>query len=106
MPGRPVSPAANRQAPVSPAPVSGGAHPAEQPPRREVRSHRNGASKPVRVQREDDRVTTKELNRLLGFFDEIRRARAWDEDPDEDPDEAMDSTAMHAAVPPATHAHR
>jgi hypothetical protein len=29
----------------------------------------------------EDRATTSELNRLLGFFDEIRKARAWDEEP-------------------------
>jgi hypothetical protein len=48
-------------------------------PRTEIRSHRTAggkATKPV-----EDRATTSELNRLLGFFDEIRKARAWDEEP-------------------------
>jgi hypothetical protein len=42
----------------------------------EIRSHRNG-KKPAK--RDDDRTSTQELDRLLGFFDEIRRAKAWDE---------------------------
>ena len=33
----------------------------------------------------DDRATTSELHRLLGFFDEIRKARAWDEEPEGQP---------------------
>jgi hypothetical protein len=45
---------------------------------KEIRSHRTG-SKPAK--RADDRTSTQELDRLLGFFDEIRRAKAWDEDP-------------------------
>jgi hypothetical protein len=45
-----------------------------------IRSHRNG-DKPTKIQREDDHADTRELERLLGFFDEIRRARAWDEEP-------------------------
>jgi hypothetical protein len=48
-------------------------------PRTEIRSHRTAggkATKPI-----EDRATTSELNRLLGFFDEIRKARAWDEEP-------------------------
>jgi hypothetical protein len=44
---------------------------------RAIRSHRNDG-KPTK--REDDRTSTQELDRLLGFFDEIRRAKAWDED--------------------------
>ncbi|SRR6266536_971336 len=52
-------------------------------PRQEIRSHRNGSSggKPSK----DDRATTSELHRLLGFFDEIRKARAWDEEPEGQP---------------------
>jgi hypothetical protein len=45
---------------------------------KEIRSHRTG-NKPAK--REDDRTNTQELDRLLGFFDEIRRAKAWDEQP-------------------------
>jgi hypothetical protein len=43
---------------------------------KEIRSH---GRKPAK--RSDDRTNTQELDRLLGFFDEIRRAKAWDEDP-------------------------
>jgi hypothetical protein len=50
-------------------------------PRAEIRSHRTAAGKPTRTGRQDDRATTSDLNRLLGFFDEIRQARAWDEEP-------------------------
>jgi hypothetical protein len=50
-------------------------------PRAEIRSHRTAAGRPARTVREDDRATTSDLNRLLGFFDEIRKARAWDEEP-------------------------
>jgi hypothetical protein len=49
---------------------------------KEIRSHRTG-NKPAK--REDDRTNTQELDRLLGFFDEIRRAKAWDEGPQEEP---------------------
>jgi hypothetical protein len=49
--------------------------------RGEIRSHRTAGGKPSRSGREDDKATTSELNRLLGFFDEIRKARAWDEEP-------------------------
>jgi hypothetical protein len=45
---------------------------------KEIRSHRTG-NKPAK--REDDRTNTQELDRLLGFFDEIRKAKAWDEGP-------------------------
>jgi hypothetical protein len=45
---------------------------------KEIRTHRTG-NKPAK--REDDRTNTQELDRLLGFFDEIRRAKAWDEQP-------------------------
>src|SRR5262249_52043514 len=45
---------------------------------KEIRSHRTG-NKPAK--REDDRTNPQELDRLLGFFDEIRRAKAWDEQP-------------------------
>jgi hypothetical protein len=71
-PGRPPAPDDTPPGGRRPAPP-------EEPLRREVRSHRNAATRP---QREDDRQTTQELKRLLGFFDEIRRARAWDEDPE------------------------
>ena len=72
----PVSPAPL----VHPVPVEFAPEPAPEPvPRREVRSHRNGGDKAGR-DREDDHSTTQELRRLLGFFDEIRRARAWDEE--------------------------
>src|SRR5205814_636042 len=71
----PVSPAPL----VHPVPVEFAPEPAPEPvPRREVRSHRNGGDKAGR-DREDDHSTTQELRRLLGFFDEIRRARAWHE---------------------------
>jgi hypothetical protein len=50
-------------------------------PRSEIRSHRTAAGKAGRAGRDDDKTTTSELNRLLGFFDEIRKARAWDEEP-------------------------
>jgi hypothetical protein len=50
--------------------------------RSEIRSHRTAAGKGGRGGgRDDDKATTSELNRLLGFFDEIRKARAWDEEP-------------------------
>jgi hypothetical protein len=44
---------------------------------REIRSH----NKRGKTSRSDDKTSTQELDRLLGFFDEIRRAKAWDEDP-------------------------
>jgi hypothetical protein len=44
---------------------------------KEIRSHRTG-SKPAK--RSDDKTSTQELDRLLGFFDEIRKAKAWDEE--------------------------
>ena len=68
-------PAPEPVAPPAPAPDD-----VELAPRREVRSHRNG-DKPSR-DRADDHTSTAELKRLLGFFDEIRRARAWDEEPE------------------------
>ncbi|MGC9667713.1 hypothetical protein ACNTMW_14305 [Planosporangium sp. 12N6] len=49
--------------------------------RSEIRSHRTAGGKSGKAIREDDKATTSELNRLLGFFDEIRKARAWDEEP-------------------------
>ncbi|HEV7898408.1 MAG TPA: hypothetical protein VGP31_11250 [Planosporangium sp.] len=49
--------------------------------RTEIRSHRTSGGKGGKAGREDDKATTSELNRLLGFFDEIRKARAWDEEP-------------------------
>jgi hypothetical protein len=55
--------------------------PQELLPRSEIRSHRTAAGKGGRGGRDDDKATTSELNRLLGFFDEIRKARAWDEEP-------------------------
>ena len=48
---------------------------------KEIKSHRTGAKR-GRAQREEEATTasdTAELKRLLGFFDEIRRAKAWDE---------------------------
>jgi hypothetical protein len=45
-----------------------------------VRSHRN-AGKPTRDHDEENPADAEELDRLLGFFDEIRRAKAWDESP-------------------------
>jgi hypothetical protein len=60
-----------------------------EPAGREVRSHRTAEDKPAKKLPEPDRQDTKELQRLLGFFDEIRRAKAWDEDPEwqaEEPD--------------------
>jgi hypothetical protein len=49
--------------------------------RAEIRSHRTAGGKGGKAGRDDDKATTSELNRLLGFFDEIRKARAWDEEP-------------------------
>jgi hypothetical protein len=49
--------------------------------RAEIRSHRTAGGKGARTGRDDDKTTTSELHRLLGFFDEIRKARAWDEEP-------------------------
>jgi hypothetical protein len=50
--------------------------------RTEIRSHRTAAGKGGGwAGRDDDKATESELNRLLGFFDEIRKARAWDEEP-------------------------
>jgi hypothetical protein len=46
-------------------------------PHREIRSHRTAGKA---GKRDDDKTSTQELNRLLGFFDEIRRAKAWDEE--------------------------
>ncbi|GEM_PF-6013912 len=51
---------------------------------KEIKSHRNGAKR-GRGKGDDEVPTasdTAELKRLLGFFDEIRRARAWDEEGD------------------------
>jgi hypothetical protein len=56
---------------------------------KEIRSHRTG-NKPAK--REDDRTNTQELDRLLGFFDEIRRAKAWDEQPQEQPQKRVGGT--------------
>ncbi|GAB3874775.1 hypothetical protein [Dactylosporangium cerinum] len=64
---------------------------------REIRSH----GKKAKATRADDKTSTQELDRLLGFFDEIRRAKAWDED---SPGSATDeATARRAAAgqPPA-----
>jgi hypothetical protein len=49
--------------------------------RTEIRSHRTSGAKSAKAAREDGKADTSELNRLLGFFDEIRKARAWDEEP-------------------------
>ena len=77
-------------APVTPGgPMPSPAAPAPAPSGREVRSHRTAEDKPAKKMPEADRHDTKELQRLLGFFDEIRRAKAWDEDPEwqaEEPD--------------------
>jgi hypothetical protein len=62
---------------------------------REIRSH-NKKGKTVRA---DDKTSTQELDRLLGFFDEIRRAKAWDEDAGT-PDEQAAKRAA-AGQPPA-----
>ena len=78
-PGHPVQQPAPPPSPAvygTPAPSPEDSQPL---PRTEIRSHRTAggkATKPV-----EDRATTSELNRLLGFFDEIRKARAWDEEP-------------------------
>jgi hypothetical protein len=45
-----------------------------------IRSHRPGLGRAER-HIQDEKADTNELHRLLGFFDEIRRARAWDEEP-------------------------
>jgi hypothetical protein len=83
----PAQPAYQQPAPAQPAyqqpaPAQPGPSPEDSQalPRGEIRSHRT-AAKPSRGAREDDKATTSELNRLLGFFDEIRKARAWDEEP-------------------------
>jgi hypothetical protein len=76
--------AGTSQAPVrsQPAPSASPSLEDSQPlPRTEIRSHRTSGGKANKAVREDDRHTTSELNRLLGFFDEIRKARAWDEEP-------------------------
>lgn len=57
---------------------------------KEVRSHRTGGKAP---KRDDDKTNTQELDRLLGFFDAIRQAKAWDEDPTAD--ESSDKRAVH-----------
>ncbi|WP_433614933.1 hypothetical protein ACQP2P_10070 [Dactylosporangium sp. CA-139114] len=62
---------------------------------REIRSH-NKKGKTVRA---DDKTSTQELDRLLGFFDEIRRAKAWDEDPGTPEQQAAKRAA--AGQPPA-----
>ncbi|WP_426511239.1 hypothetical protein ACPPVO_11805 [Dactylosporangium sp. McL0621] len=62
---------------------------------REIRSH----NKKGKVQRADDKTSTQELDRLLGFFDEIRRAKAWDEDPSSPDQQAAKRAA--AGQPPA-----
>ncbi|GIG71695.1 hypothetical protein Pfl04_00990 [Planosporangium flavigriseum] len=52
--------------------------------RTEIRSHRTASGKGGRAVRDEEKATASdasELNRLLGFFDEIRKARAWDEEP-------------------------
>ncbi|NJC86124.1 hypothetical protein [Planosporangium mesophilum] len=49
--------------------------------RTEIRSHRTSGTKSAKAAREEGKADTSELNRLLGFFDEIRKARAWDEQP-------------------------
>jgi hypothetical protein len=45
-----------------------------------VRSHRPGLGRAERHIQEG-KADSGELHRLLGFFDEIRKARAWDEEP-------------------------
>lgn len=85
--GPPEPPA--RFDPVSP-PRNGHHQQDDSSPRREVRSHRTG-EKPIL--KEETRQDTKELKRLLGFFDEIRRAKAWDEDPERDESGAQQPSA-------------
>ena len=86
------------QAPVElePAPAQA----SDVAPRREVRSHRGGGDKSGR-DREDDHSTTQELRRLLGFFDEIRRARAWDEEDDAEAEWPVDNPAGARPAPAA-----
>ena len=55
---------------------------------REIRSH---SKKGKQSKRDDDRTSTQELDRLLGFFDEIRRAKAWDEDPNSSEQQRSDA---------------
>ncbi|MER7001923.1 hypothetical protein ABT297_02610 [Dactylosporangium sp. NPDC000555] len=62
---------------------------------REIRSH----NKKGKTSRADDKTSTQELDRLLGFFDEIRRAKAWDEDPSSP--EAQAAKRAAAGQPPA-----
>ncbi|MEV8512697.1 hypothetical protein [Dactylosporangium sp. NPDC051484] len=62
---------------------------------REIRSH----NKKGKTSRADDKTSTQELDRLLGFFDEIRRAKAWDEDPNSP--EAQAAKRAAAGQPPA-----
>ncbi|GAA3456771.1 hypothetical protein GCM10018962_86050 [Dactylosporangium matsuzakiense] len=62
---------------------------------REIRSH-NKKGKTVRA---DDKTSTQELDRLLGFFDEIRKAKAWDEDSPAPAEHASKRAA--AGQPPA-----
>jgi hypothetical protein len=72
-PPGPVAPPAGYQQPVAEPDEATGSH--------KVRSHRN-AGKPARAYDDDDPADAEELDRLLGFFDAIRRAKAWDEGPE------------------------
>jgi hypothetical protein len=83
----PVIPAPVRPEPVPPGTVSAPAGYQAGPDfddptssQHKVRSHRN-AGKPTREHDEENPADAEELDRLLGFFDEIRRAKAWDEGP-------------------------
>jgi hypothetical protein len=81
----PVPPQPGYQAPPSYQAPPGYQAPSPEPEEatgsHRVRSHRN-AGKPARGYGEDDPADAEELDRLLGFFDQIRRAKAWDETPD------------------------
>jgi hypothetical protein len=69
--------------------------------RHEIRSHRNGGDKPVQSGHKEGHADTRELERLLGFFDEIRRARAWDEEEAESgtsPGWAVEDSGGHQPV--------
>ncbi|NJC74001.1 hypothetical protein HC031_30445 [Planosporangium thailandense] len=82
-PGQRPSPA--RPASHQPAPETKADDSQDLLQRTEIRSHRTAAGKGGRGGGRDDEKATasdaSELTRLLGFFDEIRKARAWDEEP-------------------------
>jgi hypothetical protein len=81
----PVVPAPNPMVPPAPMSPPLGYQPEQDDTTttHKVRSHRNGGkSTRERDYEEADPADAEELDRLLGFFDEIRKARAWDETPD------------------------